>query len=219
MLFVVVSRRQDFSRQCADILGRWGTVRFAGAVSEVCGDGSAPPALVVVDATIDDSPNPTLIQQWLRACGGGKLVLADAALAPLDELAALAAGAVACCNAGLAAEEFERVIDVVLHGGVWVSKAAIPLLMTKLQTFSQQASAAPASAPATDGLDGLTGRQREVALMVGRGASNKQIARALDISDRTVKAHLTSIFEKLGINDRLQLALHVNRSGGNDARP
>ncbi len=45
--------------------------------------------------------------------------------------------------------------------------------------------------------------------MVAQGASNKHIARAMNISDRTVKAHLTAIFEKLGISDRLQLALYV----------
>ncbi len=208
-MFVVVSQRPDFSRRCETLLSRLGKVRTAGSVADVSliPDRNAV-SLIVVDSRAAEAVTPPLIRDWLSQCGGARMLLADTSLAPLDELAALAAGAVACCDAGLQPDDFKRVIDVVLHGGVWVSKAAIPLLMTKLQTFS----ATQAPAPSGDGLDGLTERQREVAKMIGRGASNKQIARALDISDRTVKAHLTTIFEKLGISDRLQLALHVNRT-------
>jgi len=53
----------------------------------------------------------------------------------------------------------------------------------------------------------LTEREREIAALVGNGGTNKQIARQLDISERTVKAHLTGIFRKLGVADRLKLAL------------
>ena len=53
----------------------------------------------------------------------------------------------------------------------------------------------------------LTVREREIASLVGNGGTNKQIANQLDISERTFKAHLTEIFRKLGISDRLKLAL------------
>ena len=49
-----------------------------------------------------------------------------------------------------------------------------------------------------------------MAELVGSGASNKDIARELSISDRTVKAHLTSIFEKLKVRDRLALVLKMS---------
>ena len=55
----------------------------------------------------------------------------------------------------------------------------------------------------------LTRREREVALLISRGSCNKEIAVKLKISERTVKAHLTSIFLKLGVSDRLQLAVYV----------
>jgi DNA-binding CsgD family transcriptional regulator len=50
---------------------------------------------------------------------------------------------------------------------------------------------------------------REIATLIGAGSTNKQIARQLAITERTVKAHLTGIFRKLGIGDRLKLALRV----------
>ena len=59
----------------------------------------------------------------------------------------------------------------------------------------------------------LTARERMVAERVAIGASNREIAEALEISERTVKSHLSSIFEKLAIRDRVQLALAVNRVG------
>jgi len=218
-LFVVVSRRPEFAREWAEILRRWGDARHADGVPAVqVALGLGAPNLIVVDARLADSLTATLIQEWQRLCGNTRMLLANTGLAPLEELAALAAGAVACCDASLLRDELERIVGVVLNGGVWVSKAAIPLLMSKLQAFSGQAAdPVPRMEAPQDRLDGLTERQREVAQMVAQGASNKQIARALDISDRTVKAHLTTIFEKLGVSDRLHLALHVTGNGNNKA--
>ena len=53
----------------------------------------------------------------------------------------------------------------------------------------------------------LTDREREVLLLVRDGLANKQIARRLGIAERTVKAHLTSVFQRLGVADRTQAAL------------
>jgi DNA-binding NarL/FixJ family response regulator len=61
------------------------------------------------------------------------------------------------------------------------------------------------SQPATD----LTKREMEVLRLVGQGLANKQIARRLGITERTVKAHLTSVFQRIGVTDRVQAALWV----------
>jgi DNA-binding NarL/FixJ family response regulator len=53
----------------------------------------------------------------------------------------------------------------------------------------------------------LTRREGEVLDLVGQGFANKQIARRLGIGERTVKAHLTSIYQRLGVGDRVQAAL------------
>jgi DNA-binding NarL/FixJ family response regulator len=59
----------------------------------------------------------------------------------------------------------------------------------------------------------LTEREREVLRLVARGLANKQIARHLGIAERTVKAHLTSAFQRIGATDRTQAALWVARHG------
>jgi DNA-binding NarL/FixJ family response regulator len=59
----------------------------------------------------------------------------------------------------------------------------------------------------------LTGRELEVLHLVRQGLANKQIARRLGISERTVKAHLTSVFQRLDVADRTQAALWAERNG------
>ncbi len=59
----------------------------------------------------------------------------------------------------------------------------------------------------------LTRRETEVLGLVRQGLANKQIARRLGISERTVKAHLTSTFQRIGVTDRTQAALWAERNG------
>jgi NarL family two-component system response regulator LiaR len=61
--------------------------------------------------------------------------------------------------------------------------------------------------------DPLTPREREVLVLIGRGMANKVIARELSLSEKTVKAHVSSILAKLGVHDRTQAALYAVREG------
>jgi two-component system, NarL family, response regulator LiaR len=61
--------------------------------------------------------------------------------------------------------------------------------------------------------DPLTPREREVLVLIGRGMPNKLIARELSLSEKTVKAHVSSILAKLGVSDRTQAALYAVREG------
>ena len=62
----------------------------------------------------------------------------------------------------------------------------------------------------------LTPRQREVATLVAQGATNRQIARALGIADKTVEVHLAQIMHRLGVQNRAQVAAHAAHSGLDD---
>ena len=68
----------------------------------------------------------------------------------------------------------------------------------------------PLGKPGPDLLESLSAREREVVHLASRGLVNKLIARELGITERTVKAHLKAVFEKLQVADRLQLALRVH---------
>ncbi len=59
----------------------------------------------------------------------------------------------------------------------------------------------------------LTDREREVLALIGEGLPNKLIARRLEVSEKTVKAHLTSVYRRIGVDDRTQAALWAQRHG------
>jgi DNA-binding NarL/FixJ family response regulator len=65
----------------------------------------------------------------------------------------------------------------------------------------------PAAAPAVRGIGALTGREREVLAQIAEGRSNREIARLLRVSEKTVKTHVSSVLAKLGVADRTQAAL------------
>ena len=70
-----------------------------------------------------------------------------------------------------------------------------------------------ADSDARPGQAELTARERDVLAQVARGRSNREIARALSLSEKTVKTHVSAILGKLGVQDRTQAALHAVRTG------
>jgi len=116
----------------------------------------------------------------------------------------LNAGVHGYCHVKAAPEQLREIALVVEHGGLWMP----PKLMQRFLALSTRVI--PAAAPDSPQLNDLTSRELMVAEQVAHGASNREIAEALEITERTVKAHLSAIFEKLGVRDRVQLALRMN---------
>lgn len=130
---------------------------------------------------------------------------------PTDDeaLAAFSAGARGYCNTHAAAQVLIQVAAVVLQGGLWIGESLMQRLVGATSRV-QLATGFPAPSDRQAWAKGLTDREKEVAVTLATGASNKEIARALGITERTVKAHVGAILEKLHVRDRLQLSLVVN---------
>lgn len=120
-----------------------------------------------------------------------------------EALAAFELGARGYAHALATAEMLREVDAVIAHGGLWVGPALMARLLRALGTRPTHA------APRVDVLEGLSAREREVAEAVAEGLSNKEIALRLDLTERTVKAHLAAVFDKLGVRDRLQLVVKI----------
>lgn len=136
--------------------------------------------------------------------GRALIILADE---PSEEgaITALAVGAAGYCNGHAAPAVLRQVAVAVENGGIWVGQG----LMQRLLAATTRVLPAVEEAGA-EWRERLTARELEAALLLAKGLSNKEIARQLDITERTVKAHVGATFEKLGARDRLQLSLIIN---------
>ncbi|PKO50320.1 MAG: helix-turn-helix transcriptional regulator [Betaproteobacteria bacterium HGW-Betaproteobacteria-20] len=132
------------------------------------------------------------------------IVLANAPI-QAEALHALSLGAVGYCHAYSAPAVLKEIKTVIIHGGLWLGNE---LLQRLIEISAKLAGNQPEQVQIL--LSQLTKRQKEVAIEAAKGLSNKEIARILDISERTVKAHLAATFECLKAKDRLQLALMLN---------
>ena len=123
---------------------------------------------------------------------------------PKDEEAfsLLARGARGYCHVAAAASQLRLVANTVGNGGFW-------LPTTLMRRVMQSAGGLVSQSAGSRGLslEELTKRETQVAQAVADGCSNREIAERLNISERTVKARLTSVFQKLDVRDRVQLAL------------
>ncbi|MBL8430453.1 MAG: response regulator transcription factor [Dechloromonas sp.] len=119
----------------------------------------------------------------------------------------LASGASGCCNTYAAPDVLKQVALVVQNGGLWIGQS---LLQRVIGSAAAILGRRPQDQEIENWSSQLSEREAQVARLVAVGASNKEVARQLSITERTVKAHLTAVFEKLGLRDRLQLSLRVN---------
>lgn len=125
---------------------------------------------------------------------------------PSDSEAAiyLTSGAAGYCHLESVPQQLQDIAGVVEKGGYWMPSNLLQQLVSLVSSTTAKMPAA-----AVDFSD-LTVREYEVAQLVGRGLSNREIAEFLGVTERTIKSHLTIVFDKLGIRDRVKLALMVN---------
>jgi len=112
---------------------------------------------------------------------------------------AVRAGAIGYLLKDTDAEELHRAIRGAAEGRVQLAPEAAARLMREVR--------------APENPEALTERETEVLKLLARGKSNRQIASELFVEEKTVKAHVSSILRKLGVQSRTQAALHAVRTG------
>lgn len=137
-------------------------------------------------------------------CGAVPVIVLSDLPADDEALAALSAQARGYCNSHAGADLLAKVASVVDQGGLWIGET----LMARILAV-QHRIRVPAAAAIPDWRARLTPREVEVAELAAAGTRYKEIARALAITERTVKAHMAAILDKLALRDRLQLALLI----------
>lgn len=179
------------------------------------------PSVVLFDLTLPPVKRFEKFSALFRASGSSRIILLTDQCDPDQEIQALKFGARGYVHRDLDVILLRKLVEVVRKGELWVSRSATSELLKELAevniakktetTENWRAYPPPRQVQMTRRveLDRLTKREQEVAYLVGNGSSNKEMANLLKISEATVKAHLSGIYHKLGILDRLSLALFI----------
>jgi two-component system nitrate/nitrite response regulator NarL len=149
---------------------------------------------------------PRELPAWLEAVMQKGVVIGVAADHPRveDLLTYTQIGVLGYFNAYMAAPNYAQLLRLLANGQSWYP----PSLLNQAFELARSAIRQPAD---EDPLKSLTKREREVALAVAEGKSNKLVASTCNMAERTVKTHLTHIFEKLQVKDRVALVIYLNQ--------
>lgn len=167
------------------------------------------PDVILVDSELLDRPLDREVGRIVAAAPEARVIVMTPVFDEDEEISLLKAGVKGCCRRGIDPASLQQVLNVTYGGGVWVTRSLLPRLVTELRRYASAQRAAAEKSPVHEKLSSLTPREKEIVRLIVSGATNKQVAAELDISERTVKGHLSNIFQKLGVTDRLKLVLYV----------
>lgn len=194
------------------VLGRWHTlladghqIEQANSVDELKSRASTGAfKLILLHRQMIDRAICTEIKRSAPSC---KLFLLSDQPGHEEGLAFLKLGIVGYANTYISPERLMEALRVIESDGVWLGQQVIQQLILESHLRERAAEARePDQRLAT-----LSPMERRVAELIARGRTNLEIAAELGIVERTVKAHLTAIYSKTGVGNRLSLALLVNR--------
>jgi len=169
---------------------------------------SVRPFVLLLDLALLPPEGIGSISAIQRLSPSTKIILLSSVFEEKEAIRALKSGARGVCLKDIEPSMLKKAIEVVQKGEVWVGRKIISHLLSEVVSLTESGQKDSPNLPEVC-LDYLTPREFQIAKMVGNGAHNKEIARRLNISEKTVKAHLTSIFNKLEIPDRLRLGLFI----------
>lgn len=167
-------------------------------------DAHADLDVVLLDLSMPGMDGHSALPEFGRRRPELPVIVLSSSEDPRDIKRALGAGALGYIPKSSTAQTLLPALEFVLSGNVYVP----PSLLREAG-----APGAPTAAPPAKGAARITGRQGEVLKLLSAGRSNKEIARDLALSDKTVKAHVTAIFRALDVVNRMQAANAARREG------
>ena len=160
------------------------------------------PDILLLDVAMPNLPGLEALRELSEAQAQVKVIILTASIERRQMLIALQLGARGIVLKESATQVLMKGIETVQAGGYWVGKASVPdlkeLVLQDMPTVEQE--------PSGDKW-GLTKREMQMVAAIVEGCSNRDMAQKFGVREDTVKHHLTSIFSKLGVSTRLELAL------------
>ena len=160
------------------------------------------PDVLLLDLTMPRMAGLVALREMEGMKPRTRIVLLTAAIEREDIVTALQLGAQGVVLKESASDVLLKSLHSVMTGGYWVGRKGVTDLAAALREIGDSRAAG-----GTRKHFGLTPRELEIISVVVGGYSNNDIAAKFSISEKTVKHHLTNIFDKLGVSNRLELAL------------
>jgi DNA-binding NarL/FixJ family response regulator len=220
MAILLVTQDRELEARCRQaISAQYSITAIASIADAPAGIATLSPEVVLIDADTLERPYAEKVVGIVTMPGVGRVIVMTAEFIEDEEVALLRCGVQGCCRRGIDADSLRQVLNVT-ESGVWVTRSLLPRLVSELRRYAQHAATPPPAAVpekelaepprvVPEKLAILTPRERAIVNLLAGGATNKQVAAELDISERTVKGHLSNVFMKLGVTDRLKLVLYV----------
>jgi DNA-binding NarL/FixJ family response regulator len=165
------------------------------------------PDIILLDLDLGEADGLDLLPELLSAAPQARVIVLTGVRDPEIHRRAVRLGAMGLVTKDKPTEVLLQAIAKVHAGEVWVDRVMLARVLVEI---TRSGPAQPIDHEALK-IAGLTPREREVIVLVGQGCRNKQIAARLYIAEATVRHHLTSIFAKLGVTDRLELVIYAYR--------
>lgn len=167
---------------------------------------SDPPHIIILDIVLGDEDGLSLLPELRAAAPNARVLVLTGLRSSESQRQAMRAGAMGIVLKEHAVEVLIKAIKKVHHGEVWLDRLTMGSVLQEMTEEKQPD-------PDQEKIASLTDREREVVSLVGEGLKNKQIAAKLFISETTVTHHLSSVFSKLAVSDRLELIIYAFRHG------
>ena len=171
--------------------------------------GSEDPDIILLDLDLGGEDGLALIIDLIAAAGEARVIILTGLRDPEAHRKAVLLGAMGIVRKEKAAEVLISAIERVHAGEAWLD----PSLMADVLADVTRLGKTKKPDAEAEKIAALTNREREVITLVGEGIKSKEIAGRLFISETTVRHHLTSIFDKLGVADRVELLIYAYRHG------
>ncbi len=176
------------------------------------------PDVILLDLDMNNDNGLDFLPQLLAVTRRARVLILTGVRDPEAYSRAIRLGASGLLLKEKAAEILIKAIEKVYAGEVWFDRSIIGSVLTEMSRASAgrmggSLMVATRSDPEGIKMATLTEREREVIALIGEGLKNKQIAGRLFISETTVRHHLTSIFDKLDVSDRLELIIYAYQHG------
>lgn len=161
------------------------------------------PDIIVLDILLGDDDGLSFLPELCRISPNSRVLVLTGVQTPDSHRTAIRRGAMGIVLKQQAADQLLKAIHKVHQGEVWIDRLMVGSVLDEMRTEKRVEN------PETAKVSALTPREREVIGLVSEGLRNKQIGERLFISETTVTHHLSSIYSKLGVGDRLELVIYA----------